>query len=196
MRVSVLILLGTPTSSNKSIPAVNMRSFALLSATAILAGGATASFEGNLNYHSPSARHENLGIDLPLINRRSWKRDNKAYDPSELSFTHGIASGDVRLPSPAPHSLKLITNHAQPYPDSVILWTRIAPSAESDKSNVTVEGVVDLYSHETEAYVRQDANPICVDWKVFAEADGDEPSGKPVTEGRGYTTSDIDFLLK
>lgn len=61
---------------------------------------------------------------------------------------------------------------------------------------MTVEGVVDLYSHETEEYIRQDANPICVDWKVFAEVDGDEPSGKPVSEGQAYTTSDIDFLVK
>ena len=59
-----------------------------------------------------------------------------------------------------------------------------------------MEGVVDLYSHETEEYIRQDANPICVDWKVFAEADGDEPSGKPVSEGQAFTTSDIDFLVK
>ncbi|MBE3043576.1 hypothetical protein IMZ48_13600 [Candidatus Bathyarchaeota archaeon] len=88
----MLILLGTPTSSNKFIPAVNMRSFAFLPAAAILAGGATASLSGNLNYHSPSPRHAGLGIDVPLVHRRSWKRDDNAYDPSELSFTHGIAS--------------------------------------------------------------------------------------------------------
>lgn len=153
-----------------------MRSFAFLSAAAILAGAATASFEGNLNYHSPSRRHSGLGIDVPLVSRRSWKRQNNGYDPSQLSFTHGVASGD-------------------PHADSVILWTRIAPSKESDTSNVTVEGTVDLYSHETEAYIKADANPICVDWKVF-EADGDEASKKVVSEGKGYTTSDIDYTIK
>ena len=91
MCVSMLIVLGTQISSNKFIPAVNMRSFAFLSTAAILAGSATASFDGNLNYHSPSPRHS-LGIDIPLVSRRSWKRDNNGYDPSELNFTHGIAS--------------------------------------------------------------------------------------------------------
>lgn len=152
-----------------------MLSYALLSA-GLLAGAAARSLEENLSYHSPSRRHTGLGIDMPLVGRRSWKRDSKAYDPSELEFTHGIASGD-------------------PYAESVILWTRVAPTTESNKSNVTVEGVVDLYSHETEAYVKADPNPICVDWKVY-EADGDEPTDTIVSEGKGYTTGDIDYTLK
>lgn len=153
-----------------------MRSFAFLSSAALLAGSATASFDGNLNYHSPSRRHAGLGINVPLVSRRSWKRQDNGYDPSELSFTHGVASGD-------------------PYPESVILWTRVAPTEESSKSNVTVEGDVRIYSHETEAYIKADANPICVDYMVFEE-DGGEASDVVVAEGRGYTTSDIDYTLK
>lgn len=74
----------------------------------------------------------------------------------------------------------------------MILWTRIAPSAASDPSNVTVEGTVDLYNHETEKYVKADANPICVEWKVW------EPSAKDkiASKGKAYTTSDIDFTVK
>lgn len=137
---------------------------------------ATASFEGNLNYDSPSRRHESLGVDVELIQRRSWKRDSASYDPAELHFTHGVASGD-------------------PWADSVILWTRIAPSKKSDTSNVTVEGTVPLYDHETEKYIKADANPICVEWKVFSSK-GSKPTGSVVTKGKAYTTSDIDFTVK
>lgn len=145
-----------------------MRLFAVLSA-ALLGGAAATSLEGNLNYHSPSRRHTRLGINTALVSCRSWKRDSRSYEPSELDFIHGITSGD-------------------PYPNSVILWTRVAPTAESDRSNVTVEGVVDLYSHETEAYVKTDPNPICVEWKVY-DVDGDVPSDTIVSEGKVYTSS-------
>lgn len=72
---------------------------------------ALASYDGNLNYRSPSLRHGGLGVDVELVKTRSLtKRDESpAYRPSDLNFTHGVASGD-------------------PYPNSVILWTRVAPS--------------------------------------------------------------------
>lgn len=142
---------------------------------------ASASFEGNLNYHSPSARssHVNLGLSLPLITSRTLKRSSMAYQPSELNFTHGVASGD-------------------PYPNSVILWTRVAPTAESDRSNVTVAGTVELYSHETEKYVKADANPTCIEWKVWELQKGHNGTVKgPLRRsGKAYTTSDIDFTVK
>lgn len=131
-------------------------------------------FESNLNYHSPSRRHENLGIDIPAVARRSLKRGAVPYTPEQLNFTHGVASGD-------------------PYPDSVILWTRVAPSVNSDTSNVTVSGVVDLYNHETEKYIKADANPICVDWKVWTL---NSTVTAPTSQGKAYTTSDIDFTIK
>ncbi|KAL7629295.1 hypothetical protein AAE478_000815 [Parahypoxylon ruwenzoriense] len=130
--------------------------------------------DGNLNYASPSRRHAGLGIDVSLVSRRSLlKRDAVAYAAEELNFTHGVASGD-------------------PYPDSVILWTRVAPGLASDASNVTVEGPVPVYDHETEKYINADPNPICVEWEVT-------PSGgsqHAVSSGKAYTTSDIDYTIK
>ena len=163
----------------------------VLSLAAAAASTALASdFRGNLNYHSPSRRdaHVNLGIDVPHVTRRSAEILKRAADadgsyPTKgpaLNFTHGVASGD-------------------PYPDSVILWTRAAPSEESDRSNVTVEGTVPLYNHDTETYVRADPHPICLEWSVF-EHHGDkvvkEGNRKVVSRGQAFTTSDIDYTVK
>ncbi|KAK4186812.1 putative Phosphodiesterase/Alkaline phosphatase D [Podospora australis] len=144
-------------------------------------------FTSNLNYHSPSRRHVNLGIDISVVSRRSLKRGTVPYKPSELNFTHGVASGD-------------------PYPESVILWTRIAPRLASDQGNVTVEGTVDLYSHETEKYIKADANPICVEWKVWEgsakkrscteQEKQKRAAAGVVAQGTAYTTGDIDFTVK
>ncbi|KAK3303351.1 alkaline phosphatase-like protein [Chaetomium strumarium] len=155
----------------------------VLGIAALSAPLASASFDGNLNYDSPSRRHVNLGIDVPAVSRRSLKRGAVPYKPSELNFTHGIASGD-------------------PYPDSVILWTRVAPSLASDLSNVTVEGTVALYNHETEKYIKADPHPICVDWKVWEAASSRRHTGngagsvRVVSKGTAYTTSDIDYTVK
>lgn len=131
-----------------------------------------ASFDSNLNYASPSRRHASLGIDVPLVRQRSFKRGSVAYRAEELNFTHGVASGD-------------------PWPNSVILWTRVAPTTDSDRSNVTVEGTVQVYSHETEKYIKADPNPICVEWKVFLPG-----NASVVSTGQAYTTSDIDYTVK
>ncbi|KAH6616946.1 PhoD-like phosphatase-domain-containing protein [Chaetomium tenue] len=160
-----------------------MRVLSTLSLAALSAPLASAAFEGNLNYHSPSLRHVNLGIDIPVVSRRSLKRSAVPFKPSELNFTHGIASGD-------------------PYPDSVILWTRVAPSLVSDNSNVTVEGTVALYNHETEQYVKADPNPICVEWQVWEikskgpAGPGKGPKKQVAAKGTAYTTSDIDYTVK
>jgi alkaline phosphatase D len=134
---------------------------------------ALASFEGNLNYDSPSRRHAGLGIDVPKVAKRSLVKRATPWAPEQLNFTHGVASGD-------------------PYPTSVILWTRVAPSLEADKSNVTVEGYVPFYSHETEKYIKASPNPICVDYRVGT----DKNLTRIVTKGTAYTTSDIDFTVK
>lgn len=163
-----------------------MRFLQIASAAALLVEGTAASFDGNLNYDSPSRRHERLGIDVPKVERRSLKRDNVALDPSELSFTHGIASGD-------------------PWPQSVILWTRVAPSDKSEDSTKPVDGTSPLYSHETDEWVEADPNPICVEWKVYEAHKGPEAPGghgpdktrcKVAASGRAYTTSDIDYTVK
>ncbi|KAJ4141603.1 hypothetical protein NW768_000818 [Fusarium equiseti] len=152
-----------------------MKTAAVLCACGLLATAATAEFDGNLNYASPSRRHARLGIEIPLVKRRSMKRGNTPYEASQLNFTHGVASGD-------------------PWPESVILWTRVAPSLESDSSNKTVDGTVGLYSHETKKYIKADPNPICVDWRVFDAKPSDGES--VVSSGRVYTTSDIDYTIK
>ncbi|KAK5624377.1 hypothetical protein RRF57_000093 [Xylaria bambusicola] len=148
----------------------------LITAFAVLLQVTTVigSFDGNLNYFSPSRRHPSLGIDIPHVARRSLKRGNVAYAPEDLSFTHGVASGD-------------------PYSDSIILWTRIAPSVASDASNVTVDGPVPLYNHDTQVYIGTDPTPICVDWAVFPEG---RLNGSAIASGKVYTTSDIDYTVK
>ncbi|KAK4141138.1 alkaline phosphatase [Dichotomopilus funicola] len=161
-----------------------MQILSTLGLTALAAPLVSAAFEGNLNYDSPSRRHENMGIDVPLVTRRTMKRGSVPYKAEELNFTHGIASGD-------------------PYADSIILWTRVAPSLKSDGSNVTVEGTVDLYNHETEKYIKADPNPICVDWAVWEPTAKGKGKGKGksqaqavVSSGKAYTTSDIDYTVK
>lgn len=146
---------------------------------AFLAPFVSASFDGNINYESPSLRHVNLGIDVAKVTKRAFKRDSVTYQPEDLNFTHGVASGD-------------------PWPESVILWTRVAPSLASDTSNVTVEGTADLYNHETEKYIKASANPICVEWKVFRLEDSKYQinSTSVVSQGQAYTTSDIDYTVK
>ena len=64
-----------------------MRPLSLLSLAALSAPLASAAFDGNLNYHSPSTRHVNLGINVPVVTRQSMKRGNVGYQPSELNFT-------------------------------------------------------------------------------------------------------------
>jgi alkaline phosphatase D len=63
----------------------------------------------------------------------------------------------------------------------------------SDESNITVEGDVELYSHETEIYVQASKRPICIDWAMHTDA---ELSDGAAASGRGYTTSDIDYTFK
>ncbi|KAK5662121.1 hypothetical protein OQA88_8026 [Cercophora sp. LCS_1] len=136
-----------------------------------LAAGASASYATNINYFSPSLHHPSLGISLPKVAARSYAAS--PWTPSQLNFTHGIASGD-------PHS------------DSVILWTRAAPTAENDKSNTTVSGTAELYGHDNEGFVRASKATVCVEWKIAR----DEKLRGVVDEGRVYTSSDVDFTVK
>lgn len=156
-----------------------------LAALLLLAGSATASWDGNINYRSPSKRHASLGIDMPKVLKRStgiFKRNanpdapqpgTSSYGASELNFTHGVASGD-------------------PWPTSVILWTRISPMMANDDSNVTVEGTVPLYNHDTDQYIQAASQRACVNYAVGT----DEKLSKVVSKGTAYTSSDIDFTVK
>jgi alkaline phosphatase D len=130
-----------------------------------------ADWSGNVNYNSPSRRHPGLGIHMPKVLKR---QSSPSYmDAGSLNFTHGIASGD-------------------PYSDSVILWTRVAPTSDNDLSNVTVSGTVPLYNHNIDEYVKASSNPICVNYVVSESEDLSDP----VTDGKAYTSSDIDYTVK
>jgi len=82
-----------------------MLAFALL-ASALCA---QAFFDSNINYDSPSRRHDPLGIHLHKVEKRfdDHKLVARGASPA-VNFTSGVASGD-------------------PLPSSVILWTRLAP---------------------------------------------------------------------
>ncbi|KAI0394981.1 PhoD-like phosphatase [Xylariaceae sp. FL0594] len=137
-----------------------------------LAGAATAAFVDNLNYQSPSKQHASLGVSINRVARRTFTTPH--LDPAKLNFTHGVASGD-------------------PLEDSVILWTRAAPTgSDNDKSNVTVSGYVPLYDHSTEEYVQASNAPVCVSWKIGTS----RALKKVVGSGVVYTSSDIDYTVK
>jgi len=138
----------------------------------LLATAAVADWSGNINYGSPSQSHPSLGISMPKVVKR--QTGNSSYmDPALLSFTHRVASGD-------------------PYSDSVILWTRAAPMMDNDKSNITVEGLVPLYNHDTQEFVRASSSPVCLTYEVAT----DEGMSEVVTSGKAYTSSDIDYTVK
>lgn len=135
------------------------------------AAGVQASWTSNINYRSPSEHHPSLGVSISRVVKRNDPQS--PWDPANLNFTHGVASGD-------------------PYPDSVILWTRISPVVDNDKSNATVTGYVPLYNHDTQEYVALSKAPICVEYKVAS----DEELSDVVDSGTIYTSSDIDYTVK
>jgi alkaline phosphatase D len=118
----------------------------------VLAAWTDASYDGNLNYHSPSRRHDALGISIPKVQKRLID-DVKSVrdDHMALNFTHGVASGD-------------------PLPDGVILWTRLAPTANATKIN----------------------SPICLVYQVSPSRNFTEV----ICQGKAYTSSDIDYTVK
>jgi len=141
-----------------------------------LAGVAAASFANNLNYRSPSHNHPSLGISIHKVNKRN--DPSTAYTPAQLNFTHGVASGD-------------------PYPNSVILWTRCAPMLDDVKDNSTVSGYVPLYNpvpiyNDTDQHKPISTAPICVSYRVGT----DKALTQVVDSGTVYTSSDVDYTLK
>lgn len=63
----------------------------------------SARWANNLNYRSPSEHHPFMGIAIHKVVRRT--NNASPFNPSQLNFTHGVASGD-------------------PYQDSVILVSK------------------------------------------------------------------------
>jgi alkaline phosphatase D len=138
-----------------------------------LASAVAASYAGNLNYRSPSHVHPALGVSIRKVAARN-AYPATVWDPAKLKFTHGVASGD-------------------PYDDSVILWTRVAPIGEDNSaSELTVTGYVPLYDHDNEAYVAQSKAPVCIQYTVAS----DKALKKVVDHGTVYTSSDVDYTVK
>ncbi|KAF2259358.1 hypothetical protein CC78DRAFT_537194 [Lojkania enalia] len=137
----------------------------------LFVSGVYANWAKNINYRSPSEHHPALGISIHKVVKRN--DPTSPWDPATLNYTHGVASGD-------------------PYPDSVILWTRVGPSSDNDRSNVTVSGYAKLYDHDTEEYVSISKAPVCVEYAVAT----DEGCENVVDSGIVYTSSDIDYTVK
>ncbi len=71
-------------------------------------------------------------------------------------------------------------------------WRRPNLTGDNDHGNQTVSGSVELYSHETDAFVRASKAPVCVEWNVAPDPD----FHSVVSSGTAYTSSDIDFTVK
>ncbi|KAK4228116.1 alkaline phosphatase D [Podospora fimiseda] len=127
-----------------------------------------SSFENNLAYNSPSRRHPSLAVPLAHIYKR---QTGDLFTPNELSFTHGVASGD-------------------PYDTSVILWTRLAPTTENVASDLVPGGIVPIYSDPEAA--QPSSKAACVEFQISTSKTFDTV----VDSGRAYTTSDVDYTVK
>ncbi|MCJ1424371.1 hypothetical protein MMC29_002259 [Sticta canariensis] len=138
---------------------------------------AAASYANNLNYRSPSYNHPALGVAIHKVNKRH--AGSPPTHASELNFTHGVASGD-------------------PYPHSVIIWTRCAPIKDDVDDNSTVSNDVPLYNpvsiqgQVVEKLPPASKAPICIKYKVAT----DQALTKVVDSGTAYTSSDVDYTLK
>jgi alkaline phosphatase D len=135
-----------------------------------------ASYGANLNYLSPSRHHPSLGISVRKVVKRNDPRSS--FDPAQLNFTHGVASGD-------------------PYPNSVIIWTRCSPQFDDVRDNSTVSGFVPLYNpvpiyNDTEESKPPSNAPVCVNWAVAS----DKQMSNVVSKGKAYTSSDVDYTVK
>jgi alkaline phosphatase D len=126
------------------------------------------SHDNNLAYLSPSRRHPSLAVPISHVAKR---QTDELWDAEELEFTHGVASGD-------------------PLSDSVIIWTRLAPSSNNTASDTVPHGVVPIYNHpDAEEPSEKSA---CVEFRVAA----DEQMNEIVDQGNAYTTSDVDYTVK
>lgn len=83
-----------------------------------------------------------------------------------------------------------------PFPNSVIIWTRCAPIVDDVNDNTTVSAYVPLYNpvpiyNESEITPPSTA-PVCVKYNVAS----DNAFAKVVDSGMAYTSSDVDYTLK
>ena len=114
-----------------------------------------------------------LGVSIHKVNKRN--AGSAPINAASLNFTHGVASGD-------------------PYPNSVIIWTRLAPIQTQVDDNSTVSGYVPLYNPvPIQGNSTPVSNaPISVTYKVAK----DKALSQVVDSGTAYTSSDVDYTLK
>ena len=141
-----------------------------------LAATALASYGANINYRSPSFHHPGLGISLRKVVKRNDPRS--AFATSSLNFTHGVASGD-------------------PFPNSVIIWTRCSPQFDEVNANTSVNGFVPLYNpvpiySDTDQNMPPSNAPVCLNYQVSS----DNKMANVVVKGTVYTSSDVDYTVK
>jgi alkaline phosphatase D len=143
---------------------------------ATLVASTLASHGANLNYHSPSLHHPSLGISV----RKVVKRNDPAskFSVSQLNFTHGVASGD-------------------PFPNSVIIWTRCSPTFDDVDMNSTVSGFVPLYNpvpiySDTDETKPISNAPVCLTWAIAS----DKGMTAVMDSGTVFTSSDVDYTVK
>ncbi|KAK5561836.1 hypothetical protein LTR46_000641 [Exophiala xenobiotica] len=135
-----------------------------------------ASYGANLNYRSPSVNHPSLGISVRKVVKRHDPRST--FAAGSLNFTHGVASGD-------------------PYPNSVILWTRCSPTFDDVNNNSTTSGFVPLYNpvpiyNDTDEAKPVSTSPVCLNWKIASN----NKLSSVVDSGTVYTSSDVDYTVK
>lgn len=141
---------------------------ALLAVAAANGAIAASLHDNNLAYLSPSRRHPSLAVSPGHLAKR---QTSELYAADEVEFTHGVASGD-------------------PMPDSVIIWTRLAPSSDNTASDTVPEGLVPIYDHP-EAEQPSD-KAACVEYRVAS----DEKMSNVVDQGTAHTSSDVDYTIK
>ncbi|EWC48965.1 hypothetical protein DRE_00270 [Drechslerella stenobrocha 248] len=135
-------------------PAVAAALLATTDLAAAIAAPHAAAFAWNAAFDSPSINHPFLAVP------RHGPVDKRTAYSGPLFFSHGVASGD-------------------PYPDSVIIWTRAVP--------------VDV--NET-AHIYTDKTPVCVEWEVWQDYECEDRERKVFSSGRTETSGDVDYTVK
>ena len=84
-----------------------------------------------------------------------------------------------------------------PYPDSVVLWTRCSPQQDDVADNSTVTGPKPLYNpvpiyRSDGGHINASTAPVCLQWKIASDKD----LKNVADSGTVYTSSDVDYTVK
>ena len=182
-------MLILPTQTMETIKMI-----ALLLLSMAVARGAAAPWRKNLSYppaqnqrhlhprsdhqHQPKLRpgHREQ-VNITTADEDEEELEDKdsilRYHSDALTFTHGIASGD-------------------PEANSVILWTRLAPSADDSWTEIHLDGLAPVYDEDEEQGYSDSRKSACVEFEI-------SPTDKftdVVDSGRAYTSNLVDFTVK